>query len=1043
MVSTLFSPSQEISTSGLTAALVRTLPQVLTRQNAKTLLLAYALYALFKYRQSAYGVRPRPELKGPPGWPLIGNLLDQIRTPPNQLLQRQVANHEKYGSVYTATFPGVGRIINIIDPEMVDHMLRGNFWAYEKGPVAKTAFEPLLGNGIFSADGEHWKWQRKLASQIFSVKAFRHYTSDVFCKEGHIVIDYLNSAADSGRVVDLQQLFYCYTLDSFGEIAYGKSFGCLVDPEKEVAFAAAFDRLNTDVAERPGSAYWRFKDWWTGKGDQIRKDSKLVRDFARGIIQERRKQDQERDRQGDKAPRNKDLLQLFMDLSKEGDPLSDDMLMDSVLNFIVAGRDTTAQALSWTFYLLHRSSTSPDILERLVKETDDVLAGGLPSYESVKHQKYAEACFHEALRLYPSVSKNGKTCVEDDILPGGIKVYKGDRIGWSSYAMGRALSVWGSDAKEFKPERWMNGDKPSSSKFISFHHGPRTCLGQQFATIEAITLMSMLVQHFTFELVDPNNEPAYLPSLTLPMERGLPILVKRRVSAPAVQVEIPSRNTESYALYALFKYRQSAYGVRPRPELKGPPGWPLIGNLLDRIRTLPNQVLQQQVANHEKYGSVYTATFPGVGRIINIIDPEMVDHMLRGNFWAYEKGPTAQMAAEPLLGNGIFSADGEHWKWQRKLASQIFSVKAFRHYTSDVFCKEGQIVIDYLNSAADSGRVVDLQQLFYCYTLDSFGEIAYGKSFGCLVDPEKEVAFAAAFDRLNVDIADRQATPTTVWRIKDLLTGKGDQITKDSKLVKDFARDIIQERRRQDHENEGQEDQEPRNKDLLQLFMDISKEGDPLSDDMLIDSVLNFVVAGRDTTAQALSWTFYLLHRSSTSPDILERLVKETDDVLAGGLPSYESVKNQKYAEACFIEALRLYPSVPSNYKTCVEDDVLPGGIQVHKGDIVEWSSYAMGRSSSLWGPDAKEFKPERWLSGEKPSSSKFIAFHHGPRTCLGQQFATIEAITLMSMLVQHFTFELVDPNNEPAYLPSLTLPMDGGLRIRVKRRATAAAVNA
>ena len=197
-------------------------------------------------------------------------------------------------------------------------------------------------------------------------------------------------------------MFYTVHIsDSFGEIAYGQSFGCLVDPEKEVEFAAAFDRLNTDVAERPGTAYWRFKDWWTGKGDQIRKDSKLVRDFVRGIIQERRKQDQERDRQGDKAPRNKDLLQLFMDLSKEGDPLSDDMLIDSVLNFVVAGRDTTAQALSWTFYLLHRSSTSPDILERLVKETDDVLAGGLPSYESVKNQKYAEACFHEALRLYP------------------------------------------------------------------------------------------------------------------------------------------------------------------------------------------------------------------------------------------------------------------------------------------------------------------------------------------------------------------------------------------------------------------------------------------------------------------------------------------------------------------------------------------------------------------------------------------------------------------------------------------------------------------
>ncbi|KAF9943755.1 Protein kinase alk2, partial [Mortierella alpina] len=287
------------------------------------------------------------------------------------------------------------------------------------------------------ADGEHWKWQRKLASNIFSVKAFRHYTSDVFCREGQAVIEYLNSVADTGRAVDMQQLFYCYTLDSFGEIAFGQSFGCLVDPEKEVAFAAAFDRLNNSLANRALTPSWRLRDWWTGNDVKIKRDSKEVRDFALKIIQKRRSEE------GEEGPRNKDLLQLFMDLNNEGETLSDDMLIDSVLNFVIAGRDTTAQALSWTFYLMHRATASPEILEQLVKETDDVLAGGLPTYESTKQQKYAEACFHEALRLYPSVPKNLKTCVEDDVLPDGTKVYKGDRVAWSSYAMGRSSSVWG------------------------------------------------------------------------------------------------------------------------------------------------------------------------------------------------------------------------------------------------------------------------------------------------------------------------------------------------------------------------------------------------------------------------------------------------------------------------------------------------------------------------------------------------------------------------------------------------------------------------
>lgn len=130
-----------------------------------------------------------------------------------------------------------------------------------------------------------------------------------------------------------------------------------------------------------------------------------------------------------------------------------------------------------------------------------------------------------------------------------------------------------------------------------------------------------------------------------------------------------------------------------------------------------------------------------------------------------------------------------------------------------------------------------------------------------------------------------------------------------------------------------------------------------------------------------ISWTFYLMHRAGSDPEIAAKLRKEADDILQGGLPTYESTKKQRYAEACFYEALRLYPVVPKNIKTCIEDDVLPGGIPVFKGERIAWSNYAMGRETSLWGPDAEVYKPERWLSGEKPSSSKFAAFHHGPRT--------------------------------------------------------------
>ncbi|KAF9359160.1 hypothetical protein BGX26_013013 [Mortierella sp. AD094] len=504
-------------------ALARLLTKVLTRSNISKAFGVYLLYIILRYRNSIYGLPTRTDIPGPRGLPLVGNFFLVAGMPRNRVLQRQVENHAKYGKVYAITVPGVGRVVNISDPEMVDHVLRINFWAYEKGEYMRKGLAPVVGGGIFAADGEHWKWQRKLASHIFNVKAFRTYTSTVFVEEAQLVIDYLSTKADSGKVVDLQELFYKFTLDSFGEIAFGQSFGCLSKPADAVPFAVAFDRLNAALSERLFVPTAVLKERWNGTYGQVEKDTQTVNDFAYGVIRERRKN-------AHKNSERKDLMQLFMDTQDDqGNPLSDEMLKDTLNNFILAGRDTTAQALSWTFYLMHREQAADrKIVKELVDETDRLLQGGLPTYESTKQQKYAEACFHEALRLYPSVPKNIKTCVEDDVLPGGYKIYKNEKIGWSSWAMGRDTSLWGPDAATYKPERWLSGEKPPQAKFVAFHVGPRTCLGQQFATIEAITIMSMLMQKFTFELVEPNKEPAYLPSLTLPMAHGLPVRVKHR-----------------------------------------------------------------------------------------------------------------------------------------------------------------------------------------------------------------------------------------------------------------------------------------------------------------------------------------------------------------------------------------------------------------------------------------------------------------------------------------------------------------------------------
>ncbi|KAF9925371.1 hypothetical protein FBU30_004810 [Linnemannia zychae] len=460
------------------------------KQNSRKPILAYLAYIVYKYRLSVLFIRPRSDLPSPPGFPLIGNFWEMATVPKTDFLQFQERNFAKYGKLYTMAIPGVGRTITVKDPEILDHILKTHFPIYDKGSRAKEVLGPLAGDGIFTADGE----------------AFRQNTNDVFCQEAQRVVNYLEKVADTGKAVDLQRLFYCFTLDSFGEIAFGEVFGCLDDPDKDVEFAAAFDRLSHNIANRFLSPIWKLADWWTGNDKRI--------------IDRRRR---ERTQKQSSNEGKRDLLQLFMDIGTEegGTPLSDEMLVDSVLNFVIAGRDTTAQALGWTFYSMQ------DV--RVQQETDKILKGGLPTYELTKQQKFVEACFNEALRLYPVISRNAKICTHDDVLPGGIKAYKGERVTYSAWAMGRDEDIWGSDAKEYKPSRWLTMGKSSSAKFPAFHHGPRACLGQGFAVTEAVTLMSMIFQKFTFELEDPDQKPHYLPSIALPIKDGVRAYVKRRV----------------------------------------------------------------------------------------------------------------------------------------------------------------------------------------------------------------------------------------------------------------------------------------------------------------------------------------------------------------------------------------------------------------------------------------------------------------------------------------------------------------------------------
>ena len=196
--------------------------------------------------------------------------------------------------------------------------------------------------------------------------------------------------------------------------------------------------------------------------------------------------------------------------------------------------------------------------------------------------------------------------------------------------------------------------------------------------------------------------------------------------------------------------------------------------------------------------------------------------------------------------------------------------------------------------------------------------------------------------------------------------------------------------------------------------------------------MLNFLIAGRDTTAQGMSWCLYLV---TQHPEVEQKILREVETVCGQGALTYDQLKDLKYLEAVLRESLRLYPSVPLDTKTTLEDDTLPDGTFVPRGSMLIYNSFGMGRSKAIWGSDAADFRPERWLSDDVKTPYENPVFHAGPRECLGKRLALVEMKTVMASLLKHCRLRLAVPAASILPDSSATLGMSSGLKCQVELR--------
>ncbi|KAF4358115.1 hypothetical protein F8388_009398 [Cannabis sativa] len=424
-------------------------------------------------------------------------------------------------------------------------------------------------------------------------------------------------------------------------------------------------------------------------------------------------------------------------------------------------------------------------------------------------------------------------------------------------------------------------------------------------------------------------------------------------------------------------------------------------------------------------------------RQIITANPDVVRHILSSNFSNYQKGESIRVNLTDFLGDGIFCADGKSWKFQRQISSYEFNNKSLRKFVETVVDSElNDRLLPILSAAADrgsgNGKILDLQDLLQRFAFDNICKIAFGYDPAYLLPSLPESKFAVAFDEATKISGERSvALIPLLWKIKRFI-GIGSQrdLAVFVSEVRNFAMTVIKEKNKELAEKSSLE-----SVDLLSRFLSTGH-----SDEKFVtDIVISFILAGRDTTSAALTWFFYLI---SKNPRIEREILNEISK-LSGS--AYEETKEMVYTQAAICESMRLYPPVPSDSKEVRNDDVLPCGTAVRKGEKVTYHPYAMGRMESIWGKDWAEYRPERWLEWEEKAEKwRFVGrdpysypvFQAGPRICLGKEMAFLQMKRVVAGVMRRFeVVSAVEEGVEPVFMAYLTSKMKGGFPVMIKER--------
>ena len=467
--------------------------------------------------------------------------------------------------------------------------------------------------------------------------------------------------------------------------------------------------------------------------------------------------------------------------------------------------------------------------------------------------------------------------------------------------------------------------------------------------------------------------------------------------------------------------------LRQIDQLPGPKGWPVLGSL-PSIR--PPEFHLQLAQWAEQYGRYFQLRM-GPNRLLVTADHAAVAAVLRDRPDGFRRTQRLEaVGIEMGLKGGLFGAHGDDWKRQRRMVMAAFDpghVKAY--YPALVKCADR--LQGRWQKAAAADTVIDLQADLMRFTVDAIAGLAFGTDVNTLESDHDVIQ--NHLDKIFPKLYSRIIAAFPYWRY---FKAKSDRELERALTMVNTAIDGFIQQARDRLAQDPSRRTVPQN--LLEgMLVAADEPGSGITDDQVAGNVLTMLLAGEDTTANTLAWCIWLLQ---THPEALARAQAEVRGVMAGGGPvTLEHLAKLDYVEACTHETMRLKPVAPQMPLQALHDTVV-GDVAVPKGGVV----INLMRFDSIddqFLPDAKAFKPERWLgeAGLSATSAKRLSmpFGAGPRICPGRYLALQEMKMVLLTLLNNFDLVSVATasGGEPAErLQFAMAPV--GLRMRLKKRA-------